>query len=149
MKTRTVLPPTYTLVAILLMLIFHFVFPYARIISLPWNLLGLLPLVAGVVLNLLADRAFHDADTTVKPFQESTTLITGGVFRISRHPMYLGFVLILIGVAILLRSLTPWVIVPFFIVVMELVFIRIEEKMLAEKFGLEWVAYQKRVRRWI
>lgn len=48
------------------------------------------------------------AGTTVKPFQESTALITDGVFRLSRNPMYLGFVLVLTGIATLLGSLTPW-----------------------------------------
>jgi protein-S-isoprenylcysteine O-methyltransferase Ste14 len=91
MKTKPILPPTYMLIALLGMLVLHFTLPLAQIIPLPWDLLGLIPLVAGIALNLLANRAFHRADTTVKPFQESKVLITDGVFRISRHPMYLGF----------------------------------------------------------
>jgi steroid 5-alpha reductase family enzyme len=102
------------------------------------------PVIAGVALNLVADGAFHRAGTTVKPFQESSALLTDGVYRYSRHPMYLGFVLILIGVAILLGSLTPWVVIPVFAVLMEVVFIRVEERMLAEKFGPAWLAYKKR-----
>jgi len=149
MRTKPILPPAYVLVALIGMLALHFLLPLARIIPLPWVLLGLIPLVAGIMLNILADRAFHQAGTTVKPFQESTRLITDGVFRISRHPMYLGFVLILVGVAILLGSLTPWVIVPIFATLMEVVFIQVEERMLAEKFGSDWTAYKKKVRRWI
>ena len=102
MKTKQILPPTYVLIALVVMLVLHFIFPGIKLIALPWNLLGLIPLVIGVALNLIADSAFRKAGTTVKPFQESTTLLTDGVYRISRHPMYLGFVLILIGVAILL-----------------------------------------------
>ena len=97
----------------------------------------------------MADSAFHKAGTTVKPFQESTALITDGVFRISRHPMYLGFVMIMVGVALLLGSLTPWLIIPVFAVLMEVIFIRAEEHMLAEKFGSAWLAYKEKVRRWI
>jgi protein-S-isoprenylcysteine O-methyltransferase Ste14 len=149
MKTKAILPPTYVLIALIIMLILHFALPVVWIIPLPWDLLGLIPLVAGIALNILADRAFHQAGTTVKPFQESTALITDGVFRVSRHPMYLGFVLILVGVAILLGSLTPWVIIPIFAALMEVVFIRIEERMLAEKFGPTWTAYKEKVRRWI
>jgi protein-S-isoprenylcysteine O-methyltransferase Ste14 len=149
MKTKPVFPPTYLLIALISMLILNFIYPYTRIIPLPWNLLGLLSLVAGIVLNLLADRVLHVAGTTVKPFQQSTTLVSGGVYQISRHPMYLGFAFILIGVAILFGSLTPWVIIPLFVVLMEVVFIRNEECMLAEKFGPEWEAYKKKVRRWI
>jgi protein-S-isoprenylcysteine O-methyltransferase Ste14 len=131
------------------MLALHFLFPVAQVIPLPWSLLGLVPLVAGLALNLIADNAFHKNNTTVKPFEESTVLIVDGVNRFSRHPMYLGFVLILIGVAILLGSLTCWVVVPAFVAAMEIKFIRTEENMLEEKFGPEWRAYKKRVRRWI
>jgi protein-S-isoprenylcysteine O-methyltransferase Ste14 len=91
----------------------------------------------------------HEAKTTVKPFQESNTLVTGGVYSFSRHPMYLGFVLVLIGIAILLGALTPWVIVGAFIILIELVFIQVEEHMLSEKFGASWEDYKRKVRRWI
>jgi len=149
MKPQRILPPTYLLVPLVIMLAIHFIFPGVTIIPLPWNFLGLIPLTGGILLNLNADRLFHLAGTTVKPFQESTALITQGVFRISRHPMYLGFVLILVGVAILLGSLTPWVIVPVFIVRMEIIYIRVEEHMLEERFGLAWMEYKKKVRRWL
>jgi protein-S-isoprenylcysteine O-methyltransferase Ste14 len=149
MKTRQILPPTYLLIALLIILVLHFVFPGMKLIHLPWNLFGLIPLIIGIALNLFADNALHRAGTTVKPFQESTTLLTDGVYRISRHPMYLGFILILIGVVVLLGSLMPWVIIPIFAVLMEVVFIRVEEHMLEEKFGAGWLVYKKKVRRWI
>jgi len=149
MKTKQILPPTYVLIALVVMLVLHFTFPGIKLIPLPWNLLGLIPLVIGLALNIIADGAFRRAGTTVKPFQESTALLTDGVYSISRHPMYLGFVLILIGVAILLGSLTPWVIIPIFAVLMEVVFIQVEERMLGEKFGPAWIDYKKKVRRWL
>jgi protein-S-isoprenylcysteine O-methyltransferase Ste14 len=131
------------------MIVFHFLIPLAKVIPLPWTVLGLLPLACGVVINLIADKAFHKADTTVKPFQESSSLITEGVFRYSRNPMYLGFLLILIGVALLFGSLSPWIIIPLFVVLMEVVFIRVEERMLEEKFAQAWLVYKNKVRRWI
>jgi protein-S-isoprenylcysteine O-methyltransferase Ste14 len=133
----------------IVMVALHFLSPVERIIPFPWDLLGVLPLVLGAALNLIADKAFRDAKTTVKPFQESATLVTDGVYRISRHPMYLGFVLILLGLAILLGSLTPLLVVPIFAVVMDRVFIVIEERMLAEKFGQAWLDYKAKVRRWV
>jgi protein-S-isoprenylcysteine O-methyltransferase Ste14 len=117
--------------------------------QLPWDLLGLLPLVLGAALNVVADQAFRAAKTTVKPFQESAALITDGVYRVSRHPMYLGFVLILLGLAILLGSLTPFLVVPVFAVLMDRVFIVVEERMLAEKFGQAWLDHKVKVRRWV
>jgi protein-S-isoprenylcysteine O-methyltransferase Ste14 len=107
------------------------------------------PFALGSVLNLLADRDFKKSGTTVKPFETSTALITDGVYKISRHPMYLGFVLILLGLAIFLRTLSPYIVVGAFAILMEVVFIRVEEAMLADTFGAEWVAYKERVRCWI
>ena len=71
MKDKKVLPPTYLLVAIVLMLVLHFLLPVYRFIPIPWNILGIVPLACGIALNLVADRAFHHAQTTVKPFEAS------------------------------------------------------------------------------
>lgn len=90
------LPTTYLLLSIVTMAVLHFVFPVVKIIPFPWNLLAAIPFALGLALNLLADRAFKKHDTTVKPFEESTALATTGVFQVSRNPMYLGFVLILV-----------------------------------------------------
>ena len=149
MKRKPVLPPTYLWTAMIIMLALHFAFPVKRIIPFPWDLLGALPLALGAALNIIADKAFRDAKTTVKPFQESAVLVTDGVYRISRHPMYLGFVLILLGLAVLLGSLTPFFVVPIFAVVMDRVFIVVEERMLAEQFGRVWLDYKAKVRRWM
>jgi protein-S-isoprenylcysteine O-methyltransferase Ste14 len=130
MKNKQILPPTYVLIALVVMLILHFIFPGIKLVPLPWNLLGLIPLFIGVALNLVADGAFRRAGTTVKPFQASSALLTEGVYGISRHPIYLGFVLILIGVATLLGSFMPLVVIPIFVVLMEVVFIQVEERML-------------------
>jgi len=149
MKSENVMPTTYLLIAIVMMVALHFSFPVARIIPPWWNLLGIIPLALGVIINLIADRAFHKADTTVKPFKASIALITEGVFRMSRNPMYLGFVLVLIGIAVLMRSLTPYVIVLAFAILMDRMYIRVEERMLAEEFGTEWEGYKRSTRRWL
>lgn len=103
----------------------------------------------GVSLNLIADIAFKKDQTTVKPFEASTSLVVTGVFQISRHPMYLGMVLILLGIAILMGTLTPLVVVAVFGILMELVFVRTEERMLEEQFGATWLAYKTKVRKWV
>lgn len=149
MAGKKILPLTYLLIAIVVMAVFHFALPIIQVILGLWRLIGLLPLAGGIGLNLMADRALHQANSTVKPFEASTTLITTGVFQISRHPMYLGFVLILIGLAVLLGSLTPYFVIPIFAILMDRVFIQIEERMLKEQFGQTWLAYKARIRRWI
>jgi len=149
MKGKRVLPPTYLFLSIVVMVAFHFLFPLAKVITLPWNVLGVIPLASGIVIDLVADKAFKKRGTTVKPFEESTALITSGVFRVSRHPMYLGFVLILTGAAVFMGSLMPYAVIIVFAVVMDVVLIRVEEQMLEEKFGEVWLEYKGKARRWI
>lgn len=149
MKAQKVMPTTYTLVAAVVMTALHVLVPIQVIVPSPWHLFGLVPLVAGVVLNLLADNAFRNAGTTVKPLEEPTVLICDGVFRLSRNPMYLGFVAVLLGVAILLRSITPYLVIPVFAVLMDRIFILTEERSLERGFGEAWVKYSHRVRRWL
>ena len=100
-------------------------------------------------MNLVADGVFKKVDTTVKPFKESSTLVTDGIYPHTRNPMYVGYDLMLAGQAILVRSLTPWLVIPVFAVLMDRMFIRIEERMLADTFGETWDTYSKHVRRWV
>jgi protein-S-isoprenylcysteine O-methyltransferase Ste14 len=149
MKTKRILPPTYLLLSIATMALLYLLIPVAKIAPYPWNLLGIFPFLAGISLNLLADTAFKREQTTVKPFEKSTSLVVTGAFRISRHPMYLGMTLILLGIAILMGTLTPLIVVAVFSILMEVVFVRTEERMLEEQFGATWLDYKKKVRKWV
>jgi protein-S-isoprenylcysteine O-methyltransferase Ste14 len=148
MKTK-LMTTTYLLVAILLSIALHFLIPFLYVVPSPWNLIGLIPMIFGVWINISADQAFKKVKTTVKPFEESNTLIQDAVFRLSRNPMYLGFVSVVLGISILLKSLSPYAVVLAFAIFMDLVFIRVEERMLGEKFGEQWEQYRSRVRKWI
>lgn len=145
---KKLLPPSYLFFSILLMVGLNFVLPLVKGIDYPWSLLGCVPLLTGIVLNLIADRAFKRAGTTVKPFEESSVLITSGVFRISRHPMYLGMVLIILGIAMVMGTLTPFFVIPVFVLLIQNRFIAVEERMLEARFGSKWLDYKMCVRQW-
>ncbi|MCB9099139.1 MAG: isoprenylcysteine carboxylmethyltransferase family protein [Anaerolineales bacterium] len=149
MNSSKIFPPTYLLIAIIVMLVLHFTWPLTTILFPPWQLLGIIPLGVGVMINVIAANTFQTRNTTIKPFEESTALVTGGLYQVSRNPMYLGIVLILAGVAILLGSLTPFAVIPVVIVLLDRNFIRFEEQKLAQTFGPRWVEYRRRVRRWV
>ena len=68
---------------------------------------------------------------------------------ISRHPMYLGYVLLPLGVAGMLGSVTPFLIVPIFVVLISAVFMQVEERMIEDRFGEARAAYKGSARRWI
>ena len=143
------LPPVYFFSAIIIEVLLHFSFPLRQFFVFPWRLLGLVFLAIGITLNVLADQTFKRLETTVKPFEESTALLTGGVFSISRNPMYLGMTLILLGIGNLLGSISPFTVVPVFVALLDQVFIVQEERMLMDTFGEQFRHYQSRVRRWI
>jgi len=149
MGQTKLMPTTFLVVAILVAAGLHVLVPLTRVVSYPWNLGGMLPLALGVWLNLAADRAFKRAHTTVRPFEESAALVQAGVFRLSRNPMYLGFEAVLAGVALLLGSVSPWLVVIVFPLVIERGYIRVEERMLEARFGEEWRRYKARVRKWL
>ncbi len=142
-------PPFYLYTAVLIMIILNLWIPLIDFISYPVTLLGIIPVVYGVILNLAADSSLKKEDTTVKPLQESRVLITTGIYKVTRNPMYLGFWFILLGTAILLGTLLPFSIVIIYPFFMDLVFIECEEKKLEKKFGGIWYEYKNNVRRWI
>ncbi len=148
MISKKILPPTYLLISILIMLALHFLLPVRKVIPSPYRYLGILPLITGILLNIWSDQIFKKVRTTVKPFEQSSRLVIEGPYRFSRHPMYLGMILILAGLAVLLGTITPAAVIPEFIW-MSKRFIDIEEKAMEETFGDEYLAYSKRVRRWI
>jgi protein-S-isoprenylcysteine O-methyltransferase Ste14 len=127
----------------------HFEIPGTYIVPSPWNLIRLIPVLLGIWINLSVDRGFKKAKSIVKPFEESNALIQDGVFLLSRNPMYLGFVMVLLGIFILLKSLSPYIVVVVFALLMDLMLIRVEERMLEAKFGNEWRHYRSWVRKWI
>ena len=149
MAQKNILPPTYFNSALALIIILHFIFPIVKVSIYPWNLIGILPVLFGIYLNLRTDRIFKKVNTTVKPFEEPRALITVSTFRFTRNPMYLGMSLILLGLCILLGSLSGYLILLIFVLVMDLKFIKSEETMLSEKFKSDWQVYRKKVRRWL
>lgn len=131
------------------MLALHYLIPVVSLIPSPLSYFGVLPILIGLALNLCASNFFGKVKTTVKPFEQSTCLLTTGLFKYSRNPMYLGMALALLGLFLLLGSLTPLFIVPAFSWIMDRKFIRIEEKDLEKTFGEEFLRYKSKVRRWI
>lgn len=110
-----------------------------------------IPGVIGVVLGLAGILQFALRSTSVNPHrpENASALVTGGVYRYSRNPMYLGLLLILVAAVFVLGSLTGLPIVLLFIVYMNRFQIKPEEDVMKEKFGDEFLDYKKRVGRWI
>lgn len=105
----------------------------------------------GAVTIVLGAASFKRAKTTFNPMKpdSASSLVISGVYRRSRNPMYLGFLLVLAGWAIFLSNVLAFLLLPFFIFYMIRFQIMPEEKALTSRFGQEFVAYKSRVRRWL
>jgi len=106
---------------------------------------------AGLAIDLVSIGAFFRRKTTVNPLTPSKTnaLVVEGLYRFSRNPMYLGMLMILTGWGVWLGNPLNLVCLALFVWVLNEVQIKPEERALREKFGADYDAYCKRVRRWI
>ena len=127
------------------------VFPgFAVGIALPvWVTAGLV--VLGVAVALAGVWQFRQARTTVDPRfpDKSSQLVVEGVYRLSRNPMYLGFVLILLGWAAMLMNYLSFGWLAVFVAYINRFQITPEERFMAQKFGPAFADYAARVRRWL
>jgi protein-S-isoprenylcysteine O-methyltransferase Ste14 len=148
-QKRKIIPPVYFLASLLAMAGLNYWLPIARIIAVPWSYLGAILVVLGITLTAFAGISFRRAGTPVVPFERSTVIVTGGIYRFTRNPMYLGLVIVLIGAAILFGTLSVFIPIPLFVWIIQARFIRGEEGFLEELFGEQYLAYKRRVRRWL
>lgn len=144
-------PPVYAIGIGVIMWLFNRYFPVANIIETPWNRVGIAIIIAAVSLDLWSLFLFLKKHTTPNPMKpENTTgIVTGGLYQYTRNPMYLGLLIILFGFAMWLGSLTPFLMLPVFYYVITEMQIKPEERMLEKNFGNEYLNYKNSVRRWL
>jgi len=107
--------------------------------------------LAGVAAAYTGGVAFRHARTTVSPLkpQDASTLVTGGIYRFTRNPMYVGMLLVVVGWATFLWSPLALLGPVVFVAYITRFQIIPEERVLRSKFGEAYSAYQARVRRWL
>ena len=149
MKPQKVLPPTFFMGAAVVSVAVHFSLPGIAFVHYPVNLLGVIPIVVGGVLNIWADQIFKNAKTTVKPFEKPSALIVKGPFRMFRHPMYFGMLFILLGISIICGSVMSLIGSIGFWIIIRIRFIPVEEQSMLDAFGSEYRDFTKRVLPWM
>jgi protein-S-isoprenylcysteine O-methyltransferase Ste14 len=110
---------------------------------------GFILVLAGLALVFTAAVQFRRAGTNVETWKPSTNLVTTGVYRFSRNPIYVGLTLIYLGVTLLTDSLVALVLLPLVLIFIRFGVIEREERYLEIKFGEAYREYKGRVRRWI
>jgi protein-S-isoprenylcysteine O-methyltransferase Ste14 len=105
--------------------------------------------IGGLALMVWGIITLRRARTTVLPHHGASVLVTSGPFRFRRNPIYLGEVMILLGLAELTKSLWLVILAPVFALLITWLAILPEERHLEAKFGDAYRAYKVRTRRWI
>ena len=125
--------------------------PHARFVMPYGGLAAALAAFAGVTLCGLGVRDFRRARTTVNPLKpgSASSLVSGGIYGVSRNPMYLGFLLVLAGWALFLGNAAAWVGPVALVPALNGLQIGPEERMLEQLFGEAYRSYKGRVRRWV
>ncbi len=94
-------------------------------------------------------RLFQKCKTPIKPTETPAAMVTDGPYRVTRNPMYLGFVIMLLGAAVWVGTLPMFLAPAAFFLIISLVYIPREEEKMEKIFGQGYRDYKKRVRRWL
>ncbi len=144
-------PVVQVIVAALAMWLIKVQFPVLNFPILHQRLIAGVLITIGLAITLVAVGGFRKAKTTVDPTApaKAETLVIKGPYRFSRNPMYLGFLAVLCGWALALGNLAALIMPAIFVWYMNEFQIKPEEQALKEKFGADYDAYRKKVRRWL
>jgi len=149
MVKRIIYPPVWLLLGLIAIFALNEFYPGLRFTSLAGQIVGGVIIVAGLFLLVAANGLFVRAGTDVIPFRKVSALVTTGVYRFTRNPMYLGMLAVLLGCAVTVGAALALLVPLVFGFIIEARFIRPEEKMLLALFPQEFPAYCQRVRRWL
>ena len=143
-------PPFVYVVFFLFGFVFQSVVPIPALLPnvIAW-LIGWIICVASLFFVMPAMRSFRAARTSMIPFRPASSLVTHGVYGITRNPMYLSLLLLYAGLSIFFNFWWPIVLAPALILVMDRMVIAREEAYLVRRFGDEYRRYRERVRRWL
>lgn len=151
-RLKTLIPPPVYLLAFgAVMWLMHGYVPLYYWLEIPWRYTGLLLIFLAGLSDLWSLGLFLKLHTTPNPMRPSATthLVTLGLYRYSRNPMYLGMLVMLLGWWIWLGSLTPILLLPVFIYVLVKMQVEPEEEALEAHFGDRYREYKNSVPRWL
>lgn len=140
-------PPLIFALPLVLGLLLHRFFPKKFLPRWIGITLGSLGIIVGAMLLQGGFREMISARTNVDPRKPATTVVTGGPYRYTRNPLYMGLTLIYTGIAFLANALWVLLLLPVVLAIMIYGVIKREEQYLERKFGEQYLSYKARVRR--
>ena len=142
-------PPIVALLFIVIAYVLGRFVPLPFISSMIWRNFGLLLTFIGFLLGIGAFIEFRRARTTLDPHGSAKQIVTSGIYRFTRNPIYLGFLLMVIGLPLNSGLIWGIVMAPLYMIVMTRLVIEREEAYLEKKFKDQYTSYKSRVKRWL
>ncbi len=143
------LPPILYSGTLLVAILLHLILPLRLLPRTPAWVVGLLLVGIAIVIVTSGVRAMARARTEMDVRKPTTAIVVDGAFRYTRNPLYISLTLLYLGIAALINTLWPVLLLPILLIVMQRGVIEREERYLERKFGEEYLRYKARVRRWI
>lgn len=140
-------PPFLVLFALIAGIVLNWMIPMSFGYNMGWaGFIMFIICLAGLKCTF---KNFKEADTNLSPRDPSTTIVTDGLYRYSRNPIYVSFLIGFIGLSFMADApMMMLMVIPLFYTLALGVIIP-EEEYLADKFGEEYTTYKKKVRRWL
>lgn len=146
---KKIIPPFLFLFCILIMVTIRNLIVLKEIIPNQIKYAGIAIIIVGILITIIVRKGFEKINIEIHTFKKPRKLVTNGLFKFSRNPIYLGFTISLIGVWVLLGTILPIIGILIFIVVTNNYYIPYEGKIMEKVFGNEYKEYKSKVRRWI
>ena len=146
---KNIHPPVLTLIHLAIAYVAKWAIPIPLVLPDAVRTLGYTLVVIGFLLGVAAFVEFYKAHTTLNPHGSVRKLVTSGIYRFTRNPIYLGFALMLAGFPLFSGTVWGALLVPVLIVNLNNLVIQREEAYLEKKFGDEYARFKSRVRRWL
>lgn len=145
-----IFPPLLFVSCLLTGQLLHWLWPVPAFIPwLPRVVLAGLALVVAAVFGIGGARALRGAGTNVSPHRPTTAIVSGGIYRYTRNPLYVALLSVYTAVSLLANTLWPFALWLVLVPVLVNGIVAREERYLEAKFGQPYLDYKARVRRWL
>ena len=148
MLKRFLNPLVIFLLSLVVALVVTFYLPLYRVNSVNYQKLGWFLVFVGIILDFWAIQEFRKVGTSFISGKKPVALVKSGPYVLSRNVIYVGYILILVGFAIVAQNISAFVGPIILFMALNFFTIPNEEKMLSDEFGAEYYTYKERVKRW-
>jgi len=149
LKATDFRPPKIAQLFVLVAVVLHWGSPLRNVFLYSNSVIGVLVGITGFLIMFWAWWLFRQSETAICPTAKTDHLVTTGIYRFSRNPMYLGIIGMLLGTAIIVGTLPFYIAVIAYFSVINFGFCPYEETKLCEEIGENYIVYKTRVRRWL